>query len=767
MQLVLAETGIVAMGLVVLGWVAFGAAFIGIGLLLQNCLGVGTAGGNGGGGGFGGMVGRQDGVGGGLTTDYVMRSFWIGLSGTIFVVSVLHIWWPMGKGTGGLVLGVGAAGLLLHGMELVRIIGGVIRSRLGVLIVMTLMGVWLANRSIGPTTNIDSAGYHLAALKWVVEEPLIPGLANVCARLGLNYSTFLYYGMIEGLFGHSWNIGPSLLIVAVMARAIVGGARVLRGATLTAEDIVPMAVMVPLSGAAISSNISSPSTDVPAMCLTFAGIGASAAAMILVQRRFQEARTQGKQVGGWGDGDGLLCAALAMLSVVATFKLTHLVLSALVCGMLVIWRAWVGRFDIVRSGRFLILGLLIPAAVMGVWLYRGVVLSGYPLFPSRVLGVDVAWRVPTGIADVITAWAKWDAYAGSEIGATIEIPKLLKAWARWQFTSIHFGMTVLPAILMMCAWTWVVWMRIRKSIASLPACALLMIPLGLSLVAWLLNGPMPRYGSALFWSGAGVSLVVMLPAFLSAGGGKAWRKYLMITGLAGLAILPIVAWAAYVTIGKGETGLRGGKNIFLMSPGPDEGFYALPEPELDAFYTGEGLEMRVPSKDGNVWFAAQNPPATSVPSFDVVMREQGNRRAGFMRRTNTRTLNTSSLELANSYLAANAAEGDRVYVTEESRSEVLDKLPAAANLERMDLGPFRNAAEMVREFSLSQRPMAGIRRDPKLQGQPPSRTWFIFADGATREGWDEMPMAIELLDWRSKKLDQQHFPGVSVYLYQY
>ena len=138
-----------------------------------------------------------------------------------------------------------------------------------------------------------------------------------------------------------------------------------------------------------------------------------------------------------------------------------------------------------------------------------------------------------------------------------------------------------------------------------------------------------------------------------------------------------------------------------------------------------------------------------------------------MRKTNTRTLNTESLELANAYLAANAGEDDRVYVSEESRVEVLGQLPAAVKLEQMDMGPFRNAAEMVREFSLSQRPMAGMRRDSKLQGQPASRTWFIFADGATREGWDEMPMAIELLDWRSKKLDQQHFPGVSVYLYQY
>src|SRR3970282_253738 len=38
--------------------------------------------------------------------------------------------------------------------------------------------------------------------------------------------------------------------------------------------------------------------------------------------------------------------------------------------------------------------LAMSGVLMGTWLARGVVLSGYPLYPATALGFPVDWRVP-------------------------------------------------------------------------------------------------------------------------------------------------------------------------------------------------------------------------------------------------------------------------------------------------------------------------------------------------------------------------------------
>ena len=38
-------------------------------------------------------------------------------------------------------------------------------------------------------------------------------------------------------------------------------------------------------------------------------------------------------------------------------------------------------------------GAAIAACLLGFWVYRGILLSGYPLFPSRVIAAPVAWQV--------------------------------------------------------------------------------------------------------------------------------------------------------------------------------------------------------------------------------------------------------------------------------------------------------------------------------------------------------------------------------------
>ena len=67
------------------------------------------------------------------------------------------------------------------------------------------------------------------------------------------------------------------------------------------------------------------------------------------------------------------------------------------------WRSLVDRRTMPALG--------LCAVLLCVWIYRGVVLSGYPFFPSSFLATPVGWRVPEPVMkefqDYLLLWARF------------------------------------------------------------------------------------------------------------------------------------------------------------------------------------------------------------------------------------------------------------------------------------------------------------------------------------------------------------------------
>ena len=50
-------------------------------------------------------------------------------------------------------------------------------------------------RASGAPDNYDTSLYHLQAIKWIEEYPVVPGLANLHSRFGFNSNVFLLYAL--------------------------------------------------------------------------------------------------------------------------------------------------------------------------------------------------------------------------------------------------------------------------------------------------------------------------------------------------------------------------------------------------------------------------------------------------------------------------------------------------------------------------------------------------------------------------------------------
>ena len=142
----------------------------------------------------------------------------------------------------------------------------------------------------------------------------------------------------------------------------------------------------------LGNNISSGSPDVTSSCLII-HLFLTFAAFIMTRTRRRE-RDCLELVGA---GAVSLCAKLNTLGMVAG-----------VCGVAMLFLVLEKGFP--ASWRTKALLGARPPVLLGFWVYRGVLLSGYPLFPSRLIAVPVAWKVKASDADQcrddIVDWAR-------------------------------------------------------------------------------------------------------------------------------------------------------------------------------------------------------------------------------------------------------------------------------------------------------------------------------------------------------------------------
>lgn len=219
----------------------------------------------------------------------------------------------------------------------------------------------------------DTYLYHLNAVKWSNLYPVVPGLTNLHSRLGLNSSLFLFASMIDNWIMHdrsshvALSLLASVLSIQILWIFLKSKNRVLKIFSLFVTPLLAI-------GIARSTLVASLSPD-------FALI------MIVIAICFEVLN---------GKKESVFIASLLSLLLI-TIKFSGISFAGIIL-----------LFALFELRDFIFL-MTAGLTLLGPFIARNIILSGWPFYPLPILGVNVPWAVPkvsvSGMYTVIKTWA--------------------------------------------------------------------------------------------------------------------------------------------------------------------------------------------------------------------------------------------------------------------------------------------------------------------------------------------------------------------------
>ena len=364
--------------------------------------------------------------------------------------------------------------------------------------------------------------------------PIVRGLGNLILNLGFNQSAFLVTSFVDSLLPDRiglWLAGGLLpwlgLTLSLFALLRLLAARKAHRSPLELAYAISLPAWV---YTLLGNNISSGSPDVTSSCLMI-HLFLSFAAFVMTADRGERTGTLGEL---WVLGAICVCLKLNALGMVLGICAASTLFLLLEKDLTGLWRSramW---------------GAAMAACLLGFWVYRGILLSGYPLFPSRAASAQVSWQVKGEEADQCRAdtvyWARIP-YGDRQIA--LDGLSWVGTWIKRIISSdiqfdwpIGIGLTG-SGVLLLLAW---MEERLRKTSYFL---MLLCAPLLLHTVFWISTAPEPRYLGSTAWLFAAAPILGLVSAERSfAFLATVANLYLCAVPMAGLMFETHWAWGA-------------------------------------------------------------------------------------------------------------------------------------------------------------------------------------------------------------------------------
>jgi len=358
---------IVATGSVLLAWTIASLVFVSFGLAVSRLFGVART-----------------------TGRHLLAAFWLGFAIVVLVLQIWHLWLPVDGVCAGIIMAAALALLVRHARPIKEWVIGQVRHRPLAVILLTILLVWTANRATGPCNHFDTGMYHMSAVRWTTQYPIVPGLGNLQLQLAFNNSTWLTGALFEAGpgDGRSVHFANSVLVAAALVQVFGSGIVVLAGGWRTRPAAVfDFALAVPLCDLILSEHLVGHSSDTPVMVLLFFS---TSLAIEFLTSAVSEQRERG--------------FAFFVLSTLLTVAVC--IKKSAGAYVLVVWAIatiiWLCQRDASLRDKWLPFGWAVAVAMALVIPHtvRSVVLSGYPLFPATSFAAPVAWRMPEEQLDV-------------------------------------------------------------------------------------------------------------------------------------------------------------------------------------------------------------------------------------------------------------------------------------------------------------------------------------------------------------------------------
>ena len=520
-------------------------------------------------------------------------TFFTGWALALFALQAIHLVAPINRTVSLLILLFGLCAWGLQIKDLRNMAQRPTPSTLRYLLILVIAAVWFANSSVAPPLAGDSGLYHYPAIQWIKSNPIVPGLANLNSRFGFNNSSFLYVALLDRAFlaDRAHFAANSLLLVVFFAQLLYGLFQGHRAKTVgTFQKVLIPICLIWLAG----TTLTSPTPDYPLYPL----------GVVLFVQLISSIRHELS-----GSERTYRIASMALVAAIgATVKLSFAVLGlgAAICA----YAFWLVSEHANAPGRIrtIVATAVCVVAPLLLWSVRGVILSGYPAYPSTMGAVDVEWKLPPQVAEAEKNWVVHYARNPSrEMSQGNDGWAWLKPW----FSRLvdKKSEVIVPLALALIS----VILLIRTSGRAPPDSgfrklgAVLLVPV-VALLFWFVTAPALRFAGALFWLIA-ATLLAMAATRLPQNSRIRWNR--LVT--AGVALISLFLFL----------------HLFV-DPYQNKGDSPLPQLKLQQQTSDSGLAYFTPIDKPQCWAAPI--PCSPFPNPFLSLRKPGDLFSGFVRK---------------------------------------------------------------------------------------------------------------------------------------
>jgi hypothetical protein len=432
---------------------------------------------------------------------HVFCGIWVGFALLTAALLIWHFFLPVNERALAVLAGAAIVALTLEKAWFVRLFRIPLKWQFAGCAL--LLAAWMANHALGPG-GYDDYQYEFQAIRWYYEYPLVPGLANLHGRLGFNNSHHLVAAMLsvgpwKGAVNHVLNgffFTLTLIFILDAIRDLANGARTsLDRSLFTALMLCPCTNLV-LFGPS-GSMLSTLKADV------FVCIASAVLASLFLRWAATPSCTPTSRV---------LAATIVLIGcVVPGVKLSGTVFCLSLVAVVVV--LCFRKFTEVRKQKVVIAAVLVGVVLVALVPIRGIVLSGYPFFPSSIFGLSVEWRVPVPLVEhersVIGVWARVSAASETlRLRAHAEGDAFLREpWLRDWATSLVLseGANIVLPLGLTLALTVLLLLRRRQTRARVEgaspgwAFACIVFASVAALIVWFLQAPAVRFAIVNVW----------------------------------------------------------------------------------------------------------------------------------------------------------------------------------------------------------------------------------------------------------------------------
>jgi hypothetical protein len=443
------------------------------------------------------------------------------------------------------------------------------------------IALWVTGRALDHLKDYDTGLYHLSSIRWMNEYPIVPGLGNLHYRLAFNQSFFLFVAALNvyPLTTLGFHFANSLLVIVLIAQTLSSVLYLLCFPRRFTPYRLLSALFLPvliyrISPQRYSANISSPSPDLTVFVL-----------QIVVTLAFTKYLFESQAVENERKFSTFLAIALSVVCI--TTKLSGAVFGGAMIVLIAIhWLVthFGERHRLALASRQVAIWILVAGLLIGLpWMVRGIILSGYPVFPSTFGALPLDWRIPIETTREAADWiASFARQPRGDIATVLGSWDWVQGWMglmQEQFNSFLFVLPLYIFIGAIAASVIVaVILRLLRRRRDLTLW-LPFLPALLSAIFWFLGAPDPRFAGSAFWILALWGLVCVLALF--------WSKPPVLVNYA--ALLAPIGIAAYLIV----TGLTTDFDLNRVR------FPSVPVAPIKTYQTASGLIVNMSADKAN------------------------------------------------------------------------------------------------------------------------------------------------------------------------